>query len=354
MKEIIRYQLLVESRIDDVKKQYPIIPADIIDELSANDPSGNNKYLSWMVRMVYIAVKDKIKEDGQVEHYYHRDDKSGGEKRYSSVKNYLGSYLDFIIDVVNNFHKNVDRLTPERVYEALSKTLGHIPTNMGIIRVSDSIHLGKEVLGIHNSKGIVEYETPYILNKVLSFIIKHYPSKSELDTIRKKETVTIYDNDIIKIVAPQSFASSCMYGAQTKWCTTSKSRGDQYFKNYTEKNNVLIYFIFKKPQDVASIYGGTDIDPYQSMMDYELRSVMSNDPNFNKLALHINLNNRSTNWFDEVDTQVQGLKLLKQYINLVSENPEKEFKLIKDKINQYIASKDERSTFKKIFRSGKI
>ena len=43
-------ELMTEGRLEDAKKQFPSIPTDLIDYISQNDPSGNNKYLKWIIR----------------------------------------------------------------------------------------------------------------------------------------------------------------------------------------------------------------------------------------------------------------------------------------------------------------
>jgi hypothetical protein len=45
--------VLLEGRLEDVKAKYDDNMSNIIDNLSQGDPSGNNKYLDWMVK-VYI------------------------------------------------------------------------------------------------------------------------------------------------------------------------------------------------------------------------------------------------------------------------------------------------------------
>lgn len=70
--------LLLEGRKEDVIKKYSKNDSDrdVIEYLSDNDPSGNNKYLEWMVKTV-------IKGDG---------------------------YDSAIVDVVTKFHKNIQRI----------------------------------------------------------------------------------------------------------------------------------------------------------------------------------------------------------------------------------------------------
>jgi len=43
---LLQEQLLIEGRIEDIKKKYPQLDP-IINFLVRRDPSGNQKYLAW-------------------------------------------------------------------------------------------------------------------------------------------------------------------------------------------------------------------------------------------------------------------------------------------------------------------
>ena len=46
-------QLLIEGRIEDVKKKYPDLDEKgLLNILIDKDPSGNQKYLSWAAKML--------------------------------------------------------------------------------------------------------------------------------------------------------------------------------------------------------------------------------------------------------------------------------------------------------------
>lgn len=53
IKYIVLEQLLTENRVNQAIEAYPCLPPYMIKYLSANDPSGNNKYLNWMCKMIY-------------------------------------------------------------------------------------------------------------------------------------------------------------------------------------------------------------------------------------------------------------------------------------------------------------
>jgi len=179
--------------------------------------------------------------------------------------------VKYIVKVVDGFHRNVDRLTPERVYEALAHTVGHIPSNLTIVRTND----GKN--GIWEAKNINAY-TPHTLGSVIKYIVDNYPSKSEMDTVRREQTVNIYEDGLIKIVAPQSYASSCMYGAGTRWCTTSKE-SDRHFKRETDKR-ALVYVLSKSIDSNNPTYKVAWQIPYTR----KINKILSiDDVNLNKV-----------------------------------------------------------------------
>jgi len=45
-------KVLLENRVGDVKKKYPEVEPAIIDYFVKEDPSGNNKYLDWLVKAI--------------------------------------------------------------------------------------------------------------------------------------------------------------------------------------------------------------------------------------------------------------------------------------------------------------
>jgi len=107
--------LLTEGRLEDTKAKYPNI-GDDVDELSDNDPSGNNKYLGWSAKMV-----------------------DNGADLYT------------VIDLVNSYHKGADKITPQ---------------------------MGEEV-GVKNPKDINAFRSVDMLEKFVE-ILKAKKSNSEL------------------------------------------------------------------------------------------------------------------------------------------------------------------------------
>ena len=169
-------RLLTESRIDDVKLKYGddapgfnTIPDIMIEKFSENDPSGNNKYLEWMV------------------------------KEFIHSKN-LGMMSRNIIEMVIDFHKNVDRLDVKDIYQYTWRSLGNKLKEIG-------------------------------------------PSKKEIKRIEKSGSVKLYEDNEYLIVTPLTKEASCHYGSSTRWCTAAKT--NNAFEGYNE-DGTLIYIIDKK------------------------------------------------------------------------------------------------------------
>jgi len=154
------------------------------------DPSGNNKYLMWMVKM-YLNPEER------------------------------GTAPSDISSLVQRFHKNVDRLTPE-----FMKEWGY--------------GVGSKIT--QSPRDIESYEEISTLEHVMD-TIDHISTKQQERKKAKSEIDRVYEDDTWLIIRPQSHRASCYYGRGTKWCTTTKD-SDTYFEKYSEEG--VLYYIIKK------------------------------------------------------------------------------------------------------------
>ena len=209
-------ELLFENRLEDVKKKYPEIDSITIEQLASRDPSGNNKYLDWM-------VKQK---------------KSG---RFSATGS-SWSITPTIIKYVNLFHKNVNKLTKEFFDELIKEKKWEwmLTDNSPITKVFQKIY--------KSPKDINNYEDFDMTVSILTAA----DSKLTKSEVKKLEANVLYNSDDLLIMIPKSYKASCYYGAGTKWCTTNKE-SDGHFKNYTNKGT-LIYIINKKEPETNPWY----------------------------------------------------------------------------------------------------
>jgi len=101
--------------------------------------------------------------------------------------------------------------------------------------------------------------------------------KSITNEFRKQVKIDYEDLEWL-ILRPFSFESSCKYGAGTKWCTTSESNPDHFFR-YTRKG-VLVYVINKKTGDKVGCYKSPDevASEFYNMEDIRVDSMDTNLP----------------------------------------------------------------------------
>jgi hypothetical protein len=80
-------------------------------------------------------------------------------------------------------------------------------------------------------------------------VVKHFEAtstKGEVEReIKSEEADVVFENDKAKVVRPKTARSSCIYGANTKWCTASTDY-DNYFNDYYYSRGVNLYYVLTK------------------------------------------------------------------------------------------------------------
>lgn len=154
------------------------------------------------------------------------------EKRYSNK--FSEQKLDLILnnpDLVKFNHKYSDFILKQ--LDPNSQTFEEdVQTAVEIIKDFDKYQSNLE------KKDINQYNNLWDLDLLLE-PIKAKEKQRELE----KQVDKIYEDDRFLVVMPKTHQASCKYGANTKWCTTSKS--DDHFKRYTSGNQALYYIINK-------------------------------------------------------------------------------------------------------------
>jgi len=209
LSKIILENILLENRVKDVKKRYPEL-ADgtgeypIVDYFAANDPSGNNKYLDWMVKaMLHKPTTETIMQEI-------------GD--YSWKEGVWGDVAGFIVDLVKKFHNLLPYLITK---DSNGKEEG--TTDLYQYKFTDG--------------EMIDY-----LRFDLERATERKKVKDELKGAQENSD-KIYKDSNWLVVRPNTWEASCIYGAGTKWCTASKSSGN-HFKRETNRN-FLIYVINK-------------------------------------------------------------------------------------------------------------
>ena len=171
-------QIITEGRLEDMIKKYEgEVSEDIVRQLSAGDPSGNNKYLDWMCAQ--------------------RED-------YTS---------EYIIKMVQCFHENVNRLSEKNVNVIYSDVTA---TNTKIKKAP---------------KDINSYPTPDDIELICKYFEEQKPKNAS--------RVKIYEDDKWLVVSPLTHEASCSYGAHSNWCVSTSNR--DYYQRYTKEGILVFF-----------------------------------------------------------------------------------------------------------------
>lgn len=176
LRPLIR-RLLIEGRLEDAKKKYGSgmvvgqappgamgLPDHVIDYLSANDPSGNNKYLMWMAREAHegIIVATRLGDLVQF-----RD----------------GRHPDEIIKYIQDFHKKQQRL---------------------------------------KEKDIMAYDEAEDVRDALEALpLSRKEAKAAGGEI-------VYDKGNVFVLYVKTHQAVCTYGSETRWCISDPGTFQNY------------------------------------------------------------------------------------------------------------------------------
>lgn len=207
--------LLLEDKkeriIDKFRSQLEPLGDEAIqyaEKIIDQDPSATKKYSEWAIKK-FITIGGKFS---------------------------LQHTTDEISKVVKNYHSIVDRLSKEKVEKIMdgdeSETVFYSEDSKNKV--------------LRSPKDINSFETLYELQKFLT-LYDRFQFLSDQEEKSKKESEKLYEDDRFLIIRPLSHTSSCYYGANTKWCTTTRDNED-YFDRYTSKGK-LYYIIDKKSSD---------------------------------------------------------------------------------------------------------
>jgi len=185
--------ILTEGRLEDTIKKYDgKLPEPVVRELSTQDPSGNNKYLDWMVRTVIQAPNQKAD----------------------------------IIAKIKCFHENVARLSDNHVKAIYGEEKYRNPS-------ADHLAVLEKIR--KTPKDINAYPSHLWIEPMCVYFEEQKPKNAS--------RVKLFEDDKWLVVSPLTHAASCSYGAHSNWCVSTSN--SSYFGNYTQ-NAILVFFIDKK------------------------------------------------------------------------------------------------------------
>lgn len=210
-------KLLLEGRVESLKKKYPRPNWADIDKLVDADPSKTNKFLAWAVKLL---LPKTIK--------YFKDNAGNG--------GYYGWELADVPDVADddrwndnyNLRRNIDRLNDSKVRE-LKDNLDHYFKNPSKYEIKD----------INQFRTMKDFEDAVEI------------AKQKLSRKEMKETGVdkVFEDDRFILLMPKTHKAACRYGARTRWCVTMRDYSG-YFENYFGQGP--IFFLIDKSQPERS------------------------------------------------------------------------------------------------------
>lgn len=204
--------LLLEGRVEDIRKKYPSYESDNIDTLISIDPSSNNKYLAWLSK-VWLQRTMRWYKDNPVNGSWRgdedfsredvptdSDDELWNQRKFTRLKNNLNSNtMKEWSDALEHFHKNPSK---------------------------------------YETKDINQYSR----NNFLDAVEK---AKQKLSRKEMKETGIdkVYEDDDFLFLMPKTHKAACRYGSRTRWCVVMRGYTGYFERYFTEGP---IFFLIDK------------------------------------------------------------------------------------------------------------
>ena len=264
-------KVLLEGRIDDVKRKFPDVDPNVIDYFVQNDPSGNQKYLEWLVKaMTHEPTIQSVEEILDEAMQFKTPD-------------------EFLMMLIKKFHE----LLPYLVH-TLENGEKEGTTDLYEYKFTDSEMIN--FLGYDISQA------------------KERKEEKDKEKSAQKNADKIYEDSNWLVIRAKTHESSCHYGAGTKWCTTMKN-SSSHFTRETERN-FLIYVINKKLTPTNPVYKVAWQIPYTKNVAKYVTSTPSNPEVWtlttDKIKLwdaeDTNISSQGSSGYDYLDTVPQSVK----------------------------------------------
>jgi predicted Zn-ribbon and HTH transcriptional regulator len=207
--------ILIEGKKEDVAKKLKnkfVFDGPFIDRILNVDPTGY-KYVDYIARQVEKIIPELSGPNGGLNY-----DQST-------------AIYDVFYQIIPWFHNNFNKITSDDIWKTETKYRARHGVFDNINNLAD------------NPKDINQYTNPAFLEELMD-VVDNRKTKSEIEKELKNQAEKLYEDDDVLVVKPNTYAASCYYGANTKWCTTTKD-SSHYFRQYVEKGS-LYYFLNKK------------------------------------------------------------------------------------------------------------
>jgi hypothetical protein len=234
--------LLLEGRKEDAKEKYPMVDDIVFNYYVDQDPSGNQKYLDWMLGTTLVDYKQ-----------YRDNDLLRPGKR-------LMTYHIIMVDTIQLFHKH------QQMVEG-------------------------------SLRDINQYKDLYQLKRVVDEIKKKLLKKKEQKEAKKEKDV-IYQDDRWLVISPRSWKASCYYGSGTRWCITSKESSTHWDKYSRRASFFFVIDKTKKQNDplykvAYRVIGGKGKYELWNAEDSEISKSQTGEEWFESLPKEIKEKSRS-------------------------------------------------------------
>ena len=219
--------VIIEGRKEDVAKRLKQrfeYDSSFIDRMLSVDPTGY-KYVDYIAKQLEKIIPQLAGQKGGL-----------NVTQQDAIKDVLSMVIPW-------FHNNVNRITEDDIWKAetiFREQNGMVPNIEGIAK---------------SFKDISQYENPEFIRTLMG-IVDSKKTEREKERELKSQAEKLYEDDDILVIRPKSYAASCYYGANTKWCTTTKGSSG-YFEKYI-KTGLLYYFINKKENTKMALYRNTE------------------------------------------------------------------------------------------------
>jgi hypothetical protein len=219
--------IIIEGRKEDVAKRLKQrfeYDGSFIDRMLSVDPTGY-KYVDYIAKQLEKIIPQLAGQKGGL-----------NITQQDAIKDILSMVIPW-------FHNNVNRITEDDIWKAetiFRERNGMVPNIEGIAK---------------SFKDIAQYENPEFIRTLMD-IVDSKKTEREKERELKSQAEKLYEDDDVLVIRPKSYAASCYYGANTKWCTTNKGSSG-YFEKYI-RTGLLYYFINKKENTKMALYRNTE------------------------------------------------------------------------------------------------
>lgn len=205
--------------IKKLKKENEILNLNLASMLERFDTSKTKKYSQFLVKMLNKKIESWQKE----------------QEEYKSIRK------------TNEILDPLDRVVPNDSFENMLSRFffcDFLFSWNSLGRFVEFTELMER--GLIDEKDISKYDSWDMLE------IQLYEAKNrEMFKKSKKEIHKIFEDENYSIFKPLTYAASCSYGYQTKWCT-AMINDPGYFYNHSR--GILIYLIDKKQNKKFAFY----------------------------------------------------------------------------------------------------